>query len=293
MVTLARFRTVWGIEPGGNFAGWTKHFDEWKSLGYVGIEVDTFCFFLSADQLRQLQKICSDAELQLSALIFSGWGATIGPRPRGLTPDVQLGIYRESIQLAKNMKPSRINAHSGSDFWTPDEAVYFYKKTLDIDREEGVEGLVCHETHRNRAFYTPYMTDYVLQRVPQIQITADFSHWVVACERLLDQGEEDQEILDRVIPHVRHIHTRIGTTQSSQCPAPTDPVFTAEREFFDKVWVRIVQHRAKEDPNCTITWVPEYGPFPYHPFTSAQAYGDVANSEGLRLDKLFKAALGN
>ena len=34
MVTLARFRTVWGIEPGEDFTGWTKHFEEWKSLGY-------------------------------------------------------------------------------------------------------------------------------------------------------------------------------------------------------------------------------------------------------------------
>jgi hypothetical protein len=36
----------------------------------------------------------------------------------------------------------------------------------------------------------------------RLQVTADISHWVVVCERLLDQGEEDQEILTRFIPHV-------------------------------------------------------------------------------------------
>ncbi|KAI0907583.1 hypothetical protein F4824DRAFT_469228 [Ustulina deusta] len=292
MVTLSRFRTLWGIAPGDDFVEWTKRFPEWKSLGYDGIEVDIYCFFLSEEQLQRLQLLCSEAGFKISALMFTGWPANIGPRPRGLTPDVQLGIYRENLRIASILKPANINSQSGSDFWTPDEAVYFFQRTLDIDREMGVEGMVCHETHRNRAFYTPFVTDYVLKRVPQLKITADFSHWVVVGERLIDDCEEDREILDRVIPHVYHIHTRIGTTQSSQCPAPTDPAFTAERESFERIWLQIIKHRAQKDPNCTITWVPEYGPFPYHPFATVLAYGDLANSEGLRLDKLFKDSLG-
>ncbi|RWA15047.1 hypothetical protein EKO27_g17 [Xylaria grammica] len=291
VVTLSRFRTVWGIAPGDDFVEWRKLFPEWKSLGYEGIEVDTF-FLSEPEKLQRLQVLCKEAGLKISALIFSGWGATAGPRPRGLTPDVQLGIYRESLRTASYLNPVKVNSHSGSDFWTPDEAVYFFQRTLDIDREMGFEGLVCHETHRNRAFYTPFMTDYVLQRVPQLKVTADFSHWVVVGERLIDDGEEDREILERVIPHVHHIHTRIGTTQSSQCPAPLDPAFKAERESFERIWLQIIKHRAQEDPNSTITWVPEYGPFPYHPFATTQTYSDLANSEGVRLDKLFKEALG-
>lgn len=109
-----------------------------------------------------------------------------------------------------------------SDYWSWDDSVYFYKNALEIEKEEGFQGRVCHETHRNRSLFNPYVTDYVLQRVPQyvflsilvrqkktssnivyrLQITADISHWVVVCERLLDQGEEDQEILTRTIPHV-------------------------------------------------------------------------------------------
>ncbi|XRM47115.1 hypothetical protein ABZX51_010116 [Aspergillus tubingensis] len=76
---------------------------------------------------------------------------------------------------------------------------------------------------------------FILQRVPELRVTADISHWVVVCERLLDQGEEDREILDRLIPHVRHIHARMGTTQSSQCPEPLNPAFGAERQFFESL----------------------------------------------------------
>ena len=54
-----------------------------------------------------------------------------------------------------------------SDYWTWDESVAFYRESLRIDAELGFENLVCHETHRNRSLSTPYVTDYILQRVPQ------------------------------------------------------------------------------------------------------------------------------
>ncbi|OJI89148.1 hypothetical protein ASPTUDRAFT_35237 [Aspergillus tubingensis CBS 134.48] len=132
---------------------------------------------------------------------------------------------------------------------------------------------------------------FILQKVPELRVTADISHWVVVCERLLDQGEEDREILDRLIPHVRHIHARMGTTQSSQCPEPLNPAFGAERQFFESLWLRIVKSRQQTDPNCRITWVPEYGPFPYHPIGTAQTFEELADSEGKRLEALFEFAV--
>ena len=33
-------------------------------------------------------------------------------------------------------------------------------------------------------------------------------------------------------------------------------------------------------------------PFPYHPIGTAQSHGDLADSEGARLEKLFKSAVG-
>ncbi|RKL00754.1 hypothetical protein BFJ68_g12620 [Fusarium oxysporum] len=175
------------------------------------------------------------------------------------------------------------------DYWSLDESVYFYQKTLGIDKELGLTGLVSHETHRNRSLFTPYAAKYILPKVPELRVTADISHWVVVCERLLDLGEEDREILDLLIPRVTHIHARIGTTQSSQCPEPEDPVFKEEREFFERLWLRIVKARSKD--SGLITFVPEYGPYPYHPYGSVRTHGQVADSEGARLQKLFEDSL--
>lgn len=90
-----------------------------------------------------------------------------------------------------------------------------------------------------------------------LRVTADFSHFVVACERLLDVGEDDKELLSTIIPRVGHIHARMGTTQSSQCPAPTHEVFKEERRFFETSWKQIIDATATADE--PITWVPEYG----------------------------------
>ncbi|KAL7650398.1 hypothetical protein ACMYSQ_010182 [Aspergillus niger] len=290
MVVISRFRSLWGIEPGPDQSEWRKKFVELKAHGYAGIEIDFAG--MSPEQLQLLRKNCDEVGLEISVLLFSSWPKYDGPRPRGLTPDAHLEFYRGQLRLATILKPVVINAQSGADYWSFDESVYFYKNALEIEKEEGFEGIVCHETHRNRSLFNPYSTDYIVQRVPQLRITADISHWVVVCERLLDQGEEDREILDRVIPHVRHIHARMGTTQSSQCPEPLNPAFSAERQFFENLWLRIVKLRQQTDYNCRITWVPEYGPFPYHPIGTAQTHGELADSEGKRLEALFGSAVG-
>ncbi|KAL5365324.1 xylose isomerase-like protein [Aspergillus floccosus] len=289
MVVLSRFRSLWGVEPGPNQTEWKKRFVEWKAHGYAGIEIDFAG--MSPEQLQLLRSLCDEVGFEASVTLFSSWPQYVGPRPRGLTPDVCLEFFRGQLKLASILKPVVVNAQSGADYWTWDESVYFYQKALQIEKEEGFEGKVCHETHRNRSLFNPYAADYILQRVPELQITADVSHWVVVCERLLDQAAEDQEILNRIIPHVGHMHTRTGTTQSSQCPDPTHPAFAAEREFFEKFWLGVITHRQRTDPSSRITWVPEYGPFPYHPIGTAQTYSELADSEGKRLETLFHRAV--
>ncbi|KAF5722634.1 hypothetical protein FMUND_2637 [Fusarium mundagurra] len=255
MVIIKRFRTVWGVDSGKDFENWIPCLRRWLIYGRL----------------------------------HTAWAGYVGGRPRDLTPDAHLDIYRDNLERAKILKPVKINAQSGGDYWTLDESVYFYQKTLGIDKELGLTGLVSHETHRNRSLFTPYAAKYILPKIPELRVTADVSHWVVVCERLLDLGEEDKEILDVLIPRVSHIHARIGTTQSSQCPDPEDPVFKEEREFFERLWVRIVKARSKD--SGLNTFVPEYGPYPYHPYGSIRTHEQVADSEGARLQRLLEDCL--
>jgi uncharacterized protein YihD (DUF1040 family) len=54
-----------------------------------------------------------------------------------------------------------------SDHFSWDDSVRFYQLALQVAKEEGFEGRVCHETHRNRSMFNPYAADYILQKVPE------------------------------------------------------------------------------------------------------------------------------
>ncbi|KAM6482104.1 hypothetical protein HDV62DRAFT_390947 [Trichoderma sp. SZMC 28011] len=175
------------------------------------------------------------------------------------------------------------------DDWNIEESIKFYEGTIKIDRELDVSGFVCHETHRSRSLFSPWVTRLILEAVPELRLTADFSHWMVVGERLLDDGEGDRTTMEAIVPHVSHIHTRVGTTQATQCPAPTHPDFDRERFCYERLWGNILKYQFKKNgPDALITFVPEYGPFPYHPFGSVKAYGDVADEEAQRLQGVFK-----
>ncbi|KAH8204611.1 hypothetical protein TruAng_001240 [Truncatella angustata] len=254
---IQRIRTLWGVAPGEDLKEWKKLFPVLKQVGYDGIEVDV----TGVDPmiLPALRALADEHDFVITVLIHTAWPSYVGPRPSGLTPDDHLQYYRKYLQLAKILRPIKVNAQSGSDILTPDQSVEFYQKTFAVDEELGFSGRVCHETHRNRSMFNPQVADYILKRVPNLRITTDISHWVVVSERLLD-GPEDNEILERVLPHVEHIHARMGTTQASQCPEPTNPVFKDERKFFEGWWLRILEWRLKNEDLRPITFVPEYGP---------------------------------
>ncbi|KAJ5652628.1 hypothetical protein N7507_010054 [Penicillium longicatenatum] len=280
------FRTVWGIEPGTNLDNWAKWFPELKALGYNGVEVNIHALDPKRD-IPRLRQICDDLDFDISVLGHSSWVDYLGPRPVGLKARDHLKNYRDVLLLAATLRPVSFNFQSGEDAWDIEESIRFYRGTLEVDDELGVSGRVYHETHRNRSMFTPYAAQQILKAVPQLRITADFSHWMVCLERLLDIGEGDRAMMDSIIPHVYHIHSRIGTTQASQCPEPMNPVFEEERLCFERLWMKVLQCRIKENPDSKIIFVPEYGPFPYHPIGSAKSHGQVADEEGKRLHVAF------
>ncbi|KAJ5771972.1 hypothetical protein N7520_002501 [Penicillium odoratum] len=283
---IDRFRTTWGIEPGNNLENWAKWFQELKTLGYSGVEVNIHQ--LDPDNhFPLLRKICDDLDFEISALAHSSWVDYLGPRPVGLKAADHLRNYRAALQLAEPLNPVSFNFQSGEDAWNIEESVKFYRGTLGVDKEFGLSGRVYHETHRNRSLFTPYAAQQILRAVPELRITADFSHWMICLERLLDIGEGDRAMMDSIIPHVYHIHARIGTTQASQCPEPLNPIFEQERLCFERLWTKVIQCRFEQNPESSIIIVPEYGPFPYHPIGSSKTHGQVADEEGKRLQVAF------
>lgn len=45
--------------------------------------------------------------------------------------------------------------------------MYFYRMSLQVDKEEGLQGKVGHETHRKRGLFSPRIASLILKHVPE------------------------------------------------------------------------------------------------------------------------------
>ncbi|RUS14547.1 hypothetical protein BC937DRAFT_93650, partial [Endogone sp. FLAS-F59071] len=116
----------------------------------------------------------------------------------------------------------------------------------------------------------------LLSRFPKLHITLDISHWFVVAERLLTP-KAYPALFKLVLPRVRHIHARMGTSQHAQITfvAEADGVFSATalseeeqqaQQTFEQIWEAWWAARWSLETNfnrSVITMTPEYGPFPY------------------------------
>ncbi|MES2298008.1 MAG: sugar phosphate isomerase/epimerase [Pseudomonadota bacterium] len=165
-----------------------------------------------------------------------------------------LAAYLESACAAR---PLFVNSHTGKDYYTAQQNHALIALAGDIGRRHGVP--IVHEIHRSRFSGHPALLLPVLRELPELELTADLSHWCCACESLL----EDQEAtLAATLPHVRHIHARVGHPQGPQVADFRAPEAQAALAAHLGWWDRIVALRRQAGAQ-RITLTPEFGPAPY------------------------------
>ncbi len=174
------------------------------------------------------------------------------------------GSFNDKVKRISQLAPRLIVSQSAKDSMPYDAQLEFFECALEIERQAGIP--VAHETHRGRAMFTPWTTARLLRELPELKIAADFSHWVVACERLpVDESKDIKLALDRAI----HIHGRVGYPEGPQVPDPRDPWASHYVETHLGWWEEIVRNRLFAGSD-EVTFTPEFGPPDYlhtHPFT--------------------------
>ena len=164
-----------------------------------------------------------------------------------------------NLERLAAFQPTFINSHTGKDYFTFEENCKVIEATMKVAEKTGIR--ILHETHRGRfSFHGASLLPY-LERFPSMELVGDFSHFCVVSESLL----LDQEaILDKIIPHMSHIHARVGSGQMPQIPDPFAPEWSAHLHFFTNFWHKIIAQKSEKGwKNITIT--PEAGPAPYMP----------------------------
>lgn len=157
------------------------------------------------------------------------------------------------------LQPALINSHTGKDFFSFDDNCRAIEAASNITAKTGVR--ILHETHRGRfSFHAASLVSY-LEKFPELELVGDFSHFCVVSESML---QDQQEIIGEIIPHVSHIHARVGSEQSPQVNDPAAPEWQSYLDQFTAWWQQIIDHkRAMGISSITIT--PEFGPAPYMP----------------------------
>lgn len=224
-----------------------------KSSGYDGVEI---ALNPGSDDVYHDSQLIKNYGLEL--LIQHPYSKTG-------TPKEMLKDFLSKLDILLRLAPLMVNCHSGKDHFSFEQNLAFIKEAGELSKKHKVT--VAHETHRGRFSFSPTVIEKYIDAVPDLKLTADFSHWCVVSESLL---EDQQAIIDKVIPRCVLIHARVGYAQGPQVSHPGAPEYNKELQQHTKWWKQIVAyHRGTQKQELLITC--EFGPPPYlHtlPFTN-------------------------
>lgn len=242
---LLFFCPFWGMEN----LPVTEAFEKIKAGGYDGVEI---ALDPSRHHLKEISTIARGSGLLLLA-----------QHPFAQGPDLSsvLQDYKDKLSKIVQVDPFMVNCHSGRDYFDFEENLLFLKVADALAKDSGIR--IAHETHRGRFSYSAPLTEIYLEKLPWLPLVADFSHWCVVSESLLQQ---QQARLDRVINNCIHIHARVGSPQSPQVMNPAHPIYHQELKAHMGWWQQLAdKHRLKGERYLSITC--EFGPPPYMPIT--------------------------
>ena len=179
--------------------------------------------------------------------------------------------FESQFEFAAQCDVVFVNSHTGRDIFPFEANVQIFQRVVQLSQSSGIPILV--ETHRGRPTYSAIETHKYLEAVPELRLTADFSHWMVVHESdLADQGAN----LELAMSRADYIHARVGYAEGPQIPDPRAPEWQYAVTRHLELWQQIIdQHKKNGKESLYIA--PEFGPPSYmhtEPFTN-QPVGDV------------------
>jgi hypothetical protein len=239
---LKVYRNLWGV-PGPR----DKAVAESLEAGYHGIEAILF----TPEDHVELRRV-----LRRRSVPFKG---TIWTRDAEPTVADHLRLFHEQLEELIRTGADSINVIGGYDCWSPAQADRYFDAALKAGNATGLP--VAHEIHRNSALYHPTAVRRILKRFPELRLTCDFSHWVVACERLI---HDQLDLIRLCATRADHLHARVGTEEAPQVAdirAPEAlPYLLAFERWWDIIWEEQLARKV-----AVSTFCPEFGPPPYLP----------------------------
>ena len=190
-------------------------------------------------------------ELGLIAEVTTGGNYVPDP---SASPDSHLDDLRRGIERSLPLAPKFVNTQAGLDAWDFATQVEFHAEIVALEIE--YEIAISVETHRSRSTFHPWGTRDLLEAIPELGISCDFSHWCCVSERLV--MDDDPELLALMASRCRHIHARVGYDQGPQVPDPRAPEFS-EAVARHRAWWEVLWKTRESSGDTVTTFTPEFG----------------------------------
>ena len=239
--------TFWGWQG----ASATGFIDKVIASGYDGIEINIPTGEFQKEFLSAIDAIRKNRDF---VFIAQQWLP-----PANENFDEYQDRFTRRLEHLASLQPDFLNSHTGKDFFSFEQNCRLIEIAQNISIKTGVR--ILHETHRGRFSFHAYSLLPYFERFPELELVADLSHWCTVSESLL---EDQENILEKIIPHASHIHARVGYEHSPQVNDFRSPEWKQYVNRFVHWWQKIIdQHKQKNKESITIC--PEFGPVPYMP----------------------------
>ena len=235
--------TNWGFD--GTL---TEYITKVKQEGYDGIEI---WWPMDEKELNELAGLLDKHNLRA--------GFLCGAQDINYTE--HFNFFKKMVDAAatnKLIKPLYINCHSGRDYFSFDQNKSFIDHTIALSKKTGIK--ILHETHRSRIMYSAPAGRSYFDKIKDLRITFDVSHWCNVSESLLNNQLETVKI---AIQRTDHIHARIGHPEGPQVNDPRAPEWKEALDAHLAWWDKIVE--LKKASGDTLTILTEFGPADYMP----------------------------
>lgn len=231
----------WGMEH----ISWDEFGSLVKGAGYDGVEA-----FVPFDEQEKTALVSALKENEL---------LLIGQYYQSIEKDFELhkDSFKKHLQHLASVGPLLIDSQTGKDYFSSSQNGELFSIASEISKNTGVP--IAHETHRNKALFAAHIARELLIQNTSVHITADFSHWCVVSESLLEQQEDAVAL---AVKRAIHIHARVGSSQSAQVSDPRAPEWQNELETHLCWWEEIFQFRRSMGEKV-LSITTEFGPPPY------------------------------